>query len=60
MEAPLVNGEMAKVLSFADFHAALASERFGCVAAPDALKKLIEARFRPASNLYKRSWRAQI
>ena len=50
LEAPLVNGEMNKVLSFGDFHAALASERFGCVAAPDSLKKLIEARFRPSSK----------
>jgi len=50
LEAPLVNGEMNKVLSFDDFHAALASERFGCVQAPDSLKKLIEARFRPSSK----------
>jgi hypothetical protein len=50
LEAPLVNGELTKVLSFADFHGALASERFGCVEAPESLKKLVEARFRPSSK----------
>ena len=50
LEAPLVNGEATKVIPFAAFHAALAAERFGCVAAPPALRKLVEARFRPASK----------